>query len=164
MCTAGRSCRSAGPASRWRWMCWRPRGRAGQAGSSSRPNSTTRRPGSSDCAPRWPSRPWHGTCKGENRLGTRSRPVPPRGDAHVRARLLELVAHARAEGGWSLPSPAATSAPRSRAGVALARPPPRVDYPALTVCGVRLWFRKHHRVSAELDYIRLRMQYVRHDG
>lgn len=40
-------------------------------------------------------------------MGLTAGPVPPRGDAHVKAGLLELAAHARVEGGWSLRQAAA---------------------------------------------------------
>ena len=40
-------------------------------------------------------------------MGLTTGPVPPRADAHVKAGLLALVAHAQAEGGWSLRKAAA---------------------------------------------------------
>lgn len=40
-------------------------------------------------------------------MGLTAGPVPPRVDAHVKAGLLALVAHAQAEGGWSLRTAAA---------------------------------------------------------
>lgn len=40
-------------------------------------------------------------------MGLVAGPVPPRVDAHVKAGLLALVAHAPAEGGWSLRKAAA---------------------------------------------------------
>lgn len=41
-------------------------------------------------------------------MGLTAGPVPPRVDAHVKAGLLALVAHAQSEGGWSLRTAAAT--------------------------------------------------------